>query len=695
MPNPYTSSVPSRGQPKFVLRTMNLRRFLATLEIFPFSQSGHLGLENWGIIPRVNKKGLLFVLILGFAAALTSCSKSPRFSQSEGAAPQFASTQDLEQDWNQFADGDSPWARRQWANRVSKLIRSGKGLSSGDDVENLLKKKPAEVIDQLMKDIRFADTVLDFNMYFLGFKANQLKKEDGTYNDNFVSSVYGSPSAITSAKNIIKNGDYLSLLDLYHPVYVSPLGSVNNGQQFESETAQENERTRLMAEHLKIMDEMITEAEKNPTLALGTYCEKFRSRLSQFVIFNNMLGLNISPSVWLMGSYSEKNKSLDLLCTNGEGDAPENFDLVVAAKKLKLRYQAIFAKFDLIRPSNYKPKNIEDLQALNIPELEDLGPRPFFTFSVAQKLSNSSTSFNRKRAAYILKRFFCDEMTGITVEDIPGHTTEVHGSNPSCYACHYKLDPMAGFFKEQGNSFTNYAGRGFLNLDDGVTVLKDDYHKAWKAKPDAGRTWEIGYIRSVSKSALNFYGESLEDLFKFIKKAPEVKQCLVRRLYQYATSPDQIIDGGYLKFLADDFEKESLENSSLAFKKTLKRILLSGAFKTPDRETNQCYDYAPGAEPNGLPCRVSFVVKSSCVACHNSGMAFGGLDLSQWKKLEDGQYSFKHIDSAGKQKPRVETLQAILERLTATDVNKRMPLKSQMSSQDRDTLYLWTNGQIK
>ncbi len=65
-------------------------------------------------------------------------------------------------------------------------------------------------------------------------------------------------------------------------------------------------------------------------------------------------------------------------------------------------------------------------------------------------LANSSTNYNRKRAAYVLKRFFCDDLNPVGFEDPAEHIGGAHGSQTSCYACHYKLDPMAGFFRNHG-----------------------------------------------------------------------------------------------------------------------------------------------------------------------------------------------------------------------------------------------------
>ena len=59
------------------------------------------------------------------------------------------------------------------------MLRGGEGLTPDDDVQTLLALPKDEVARRFMADLCFGDTMLDFNMYFLGFKADSVKIDGG------------------------------------------------------------------------------------------------------------------------------------------------------------------------------------------------------------------------------------------------------------------------------------------------------------------------------------------------------------------------------------------------------------------------------------------------------------------------------------------------------------------------------------
>jgi hypothetical protein len=60
------------------------------------------------------------------------------------------------------------WQKRWWIERTARILRGGYGLGPGDDINALLALPEEEIARRFMKDVRFGDTILDFNMYFLG-----------------------------------------------------------------------------------------------------------------------------------------------------------------------------------------------------------------------------------------------------------------------------------------------------------------------------------------------------------------------------------------------------------------------------------------------------------------------------------------------------------------------------------------------
>src|SRR5262249_32278619 len=74
------------------------------------------------------------------------------------------------------AKSDPIWQKRWWIEKTARLLRGGDGLGPNDDIDALLKLPEEEIVRRFMNDPRFGDTILDFNMYYLGFKVDELKE---------------------------------------------------------------------------------------------------------------------------------------------------------------------------------------------------------------------------------------------------------------------------------------------------------------------------------------------------------------------------------------------------------------------------------------------------------------------------------------------------------------------------------------
>ncbi len=99
-------------------------------------------------------------------------------------------------------------------------------------MDRLSKLPKEEVVREFMRDERFGDTVLDFNMYFMGFKIDSLKI-DGMY----ASSAFDFANAINSAKELLYDGDYLKLFDLEGDYYFAPLTMTPSEEKLDPEDA--------------------------------------------------------------------------------------------------------------------------------------------------------------------------------------------------------------------------------------------------------------------------------------------------------------------------------------------------------------------------------------------------------------------------------------------------------------------------
>ena len=363
-------------------------------------------------------------------------------------------------------------------------------------------------------------------------------------------------------------------------------------------------------------------------------------------------------------------------------------------EELKARYQKVRELHQTLHKDNYQPKSLGELKVLDLTQygltetqVKLNASRWFWT-----NFRNSSTNMNRKRAAYVLKRYFCDDLTPIGIEVPEAHANgDRHATDPGCQSCHYKLDPMAGFFRNNGYEGNSYEKSTSIFFDDFASKNLPDYVKQWRHPDDSG--WNIGYIRSVTSPELNDMPEgdpSVEDLFSLIKRAPEVKQCLVRNLFHYLVGDEVTLDGGYLTELTAEFVKNAEENSTLALKNSIKKIALSNSFIEPSPAKGICYDYPEGYKSEDKPpCEVAYVLKESCQQCHSATNNQGGLDLESWSKGS----GFNHVDSAGNKISFGDTLDRIAERLSSPDGAKRMPLAKFMNAHDRETLYKWVHAE--
>jgi hypothetical protein len=578
------------------------------------------------------------------------------------------------------------WEKQAWIERVARLLRGGRGLDPRDPKESLpalMAHEKSEIIDILMSNPLFGDAVLDFNLYFLGAKRDLLRSDA----DHYASEIFDYPQSIASAKEVLADGDFLKLLDYRQPLFMGALTQAFSPNPDDQHLEPAVLRKKIFASIQGGVDELITWVQKNPQGARAEFCGKFNDIFNrQPGFFTSGIPIGLAFKVILSMDWYGK---LQVACTP---DNTEPVDLPATLQMVKRKNEVFFERLAAYEPSQYKMRDVRDVRVAELGDLVSSFDWNQFGFTQARTLLNSSTNYNRKRAAYVLKRFFCDDLTPIAVESPVEHAQDKHGSDPSCLACHYKLDPMAGFFRDFGIFFADFSKSKLITFDDQATMSRASYGDAWRAPVGSGREWNIGYVRSVNQPQLNDYGSSMEDLFGIIRKAPEVRQCVVRRMFEYFAGTDRMLDAGYLDSLAKDFSSNASRGSSaVAFKATVKRILLSNSFGQTNPVPGQCYDFAPGATPESSPpCAVAFVLQQNCVKCHASAdTGFGNLDLAHWVKQSDGRYGFPYQDDTGKQRSRKVTFDALLDRLTTSDAKHRMPKGIFMPPLDREKLYLW------
>ena len=585
------------------------------------------------------------------------------------------------------------WERRRYTEKVAQALRGGRGIGPEDDLPALLAKDPDQLVELFMADPRFVDTTLDFNLFFLGLEPGSFRDE----RNQLGPAALASRRATHSALQLARDGDYLSLLAPTQPLYTylepptrrspPPMDGTPPPEGSEWALTDADVRQRRLADALAGGEKLIAMIEGGapaPEVCGELILSDFPNFLFEVGFDETLASTILRDPAWL--------GDLILPCM-AEPYRPV-FDRVARIRTLSARYQTLTAFIDERTRNGYPDlASLDGLTTLDPAGLElerQLGSFDFASFyRIAE---NSSTNYNRRRAAYVLERFFCDDLKPIRAALPAAHAGDQHASDPGCMACHYKLDPMAGFFKDRGAVGWDFGAQDQLVFDDLAAANRTDYVKAWAAPAASGRAWDIGYIRSSTNPTLNSYGEGLDDLGRIVQTAPEVKACLVRRAFEFFNGPDQLVDPGYLAALTGQFVADAGAGSSRAFKNLVRRVLTGETFRQVDPRSDECYDVPPDARASRPPCAVAFIVQQSCASCHTGTAAQGGLDLLGWTRDSQGLETFPHRTRDGVQLPAAETMQRLLDRITTSDPARRMPLGQSMPAQQREALYLWVEG---
>lgn len=596
----------------------------------------------------------------------------------------------------------SLWEKRWWIDKTAKLLRAGEGIGPDDDVEALLKMSEEEVARHFMNDPRFGDALLDFNMYFMGFKADDIKT-DGVYNSH----AFDFANAISASQALLTDGDYFKLFDLEGDLFMAPLRSEPSEEDMlpgDAGLTAAGLRRKAVGELQALFTEVGALATSQASNGGQELCRKLTSLAAQRDTLTERVHRAFSDAeIFILTRAQIVSWPLDSIARAAREECGKSRQQVnvkrlgaviqTASDKFAKAFQEIF-RFE---PDSYEPDSVLQFRAFDGAALPVTDKWLAFGYEQAVALQNSSTNFNRKRSAYVLKRFFCDDLTPVGFEDPQEHVAGAHGSDTSCFACHYKLDPMAGFFRSLGSQFYDYSRERTIIFDDLADDSRSRYEATWRTRKGTSRKWSVGYVRSPRWENQNSYGETLADLSHIIRQAPEPKRCLMKRLFEYMTAENQTIDGGYLDHLTEAFEAEAAVSSSAAMKNAIVRVLKSETYHERNAEPQRCYDHAPDAKPaKGPPCRVAFILQKNCAQCH--GTIYGGdasLDLGAWIMAPDGKNrTFPHLDDAMQQRPAQDTITRMMERLSSSDPKRRMPKNKIMSSQERQELYLWAQQEL-
>ncbi|NQZ00904.1 MAG: hypothetical protein HRT45_09575 [Bdellovibrionales bacterium] len=589
---------------------------------------------------------------------------------------------------------EQQWQKRIWLTRVSRSLWKGYNLRDSRLLDRWLQMDEESVVLEMLADERFLKTAIDFGYFYLGRKSHDIPFSWENPDSLMLLNQY--PNVAHLARQLESGeGDFFDFYSADAPVYLARLRNPPNFTTDPEKPADPNATPKEIRERL--VDDWVLAYIKfkeylNDT-AKGYDKSFFCSEILDSAPLTRIASFYGYDTITFFNAEALRQPFFRLSAYCGAPNGPDYSREELLAMGTEIHSFVVY--LHLLTQKNYEldvyaPRRFADLKLIPEMILPTQSAHPF-EMSYANYISNNSTNFNRKRAAYILDRFFCDDLTPVAIEDSGDHTSDKHGTQATCMACHYRLDPMAGFFKSRGNFFRNYSGEQSIVFDDNAVLPLDEYVDAWRNPADHQREWDIGYVRSQKDEQLNSYGETLADLSEILKTAPEVRSCLVKRVFQYMTSSDQTFDGDYMDFVTATFNNQSKQNSVQAFKRVFGTAALSQTFAENDRLPNECYDFEPGADPaNRPPCQVASILEKTCYKCHSSPDGRGNLNLDTWVKVAPGQFSFEHWDREFNRVPRSETMASIAERLSSPNPRLRMPKGGgHMNAVDRKDLYLW------
>jgi hypothetical protein len=623
-----------------------------------------------------------------------------------------------------------------WLEKASRALRLGQGLIPDDPLRSALNEPKSAAVDALMEDPRFFATMMDFYSFYYGFKTESgvkksfpisqvlynpktkiLRTTDFTkcqldptcvrYDTSFdvEFQISGHPAILSAATAVV---DGKSLDVLYHPSQPSYI-SVRSLQDlvvsliFASQPP--SKRNANSASNLDPVN--LSELSKKATQGLNKLSQLVNSHIAKYSetpgnkvpLANNFCkdALKLTgdlEAVFSLGSIID----LSFAAVCSQSTDPSLTELKHMRDRLIVGQKSLAEVFLFLEDYLTKKLKISHGTYFDASSYLKTAPKnQLFDQTFWNNHPNSSTNYNRRRAAYVFKTFFCDDLTPVKLEIAKDANDNRHASDPSCMACHYKLDPLAGFFRGYGIGGIKMDVSDSMVFDDQKQISGKElqkYRASWDFPgtkgPNQGQN--IGLVRSSTDLSKNSYGTTLDDLGKLIALDPRTYTCKAQRLADYFIGGGQTYDRGWLEEIALAMSSAPKSANGQSVKYAIKKVLLSKAFSTQNPTEGICYDQATSSKKSSkIDCRVASTISKYCAKCHGPNGDNGGLNLVEWEE----KFGFKHLDDNGNQIPIKKSYQRILERLGPSDQGPIMPLNSPMPDPDRHLIRKWFEEQIQ
>ncbi|WP_394836763.1 hypothetical protein LVJ94_07630 [Pendulispora rubella] len=582
-------------------------------------------------------------------------------------------------------------SKRAWIKKAAEVLRNGEGIGPDDNMDELMALSEDAIVDRFMADARFGDTMLAFNLYYLSRPVSQLKESSSTDPTRtvYTAAVHTMPQAIRGARAMVSGGDYFDMYSAVQPFFLSPMRAATA-----PDSASVDPRTAnfdKVREGIAQLRAMAASSEPDAKKSACMYIEaesRYGYLISEYLDragFDPLVGRSVRES-WF-GALEDN-------------DCPDpNVTAVQLVGKLDLLRNGLEVLMAQAAVLPTTANNVGEIATLsvNVPGLAPLSSStPFTQPGFWDSAQNSSTNFNRRRASYIWKTYLCDDLTPLAIPSPDGgHSEGKHGSAPECAACHYKLDPVAALFRYHGKRGRSYEERTRFVFDDDTSLSGPAYQGYLDNWRKDGQ-WIAGVHKApnILHDSWRPTENKLSDMWGFMKRAPEVRSCLVRRMAEYFLGANQVYDGAWLAEVKADLKPGA--GSSAKVKGIIRKLVTSRTFSTSNPEHGKCYDCLGGTcteGPDKLPCEVNYIVQTHCGSCHSENRpGYMRVTLTKLVRLADGTYGFDHEGPDGNKLTRNQSFRRIMQFITKGDPDapgtRTMP-PGGMDSGEKSILYKW------
>lgn len=293
---------------------------------------------------------------------------------------------------------DPYWKKRWWLEKTIRVARAGRGPQAGDDLDAMMALPESEIVARLMDDPRFGDMVFDFNLHLLGFRKNSLWK-----GDDYASDLGDFPSALASAREVIKGGDYFRLFDLSQE-FLMTRPSTDFRLPNEPEDIQELYAKRYAKLHA-VLDATLSGISLGTLKSTQQACQQLIDNQNTLVFY-----LDLFPTYFQVAGVFDEPEfigRLEQICFQ-----PDRFTLSDLETSLIQQTETLLKLNAQIQPfyaPSYHPRNVEEVAPFDLAAAGLTRPARRWNFYGTQfrfNVVNTSTNFDRKRGAYALKHFF-------------------------------------------------------------------------------------------------------------------------------------------------------------------------------------------------------------------------------------------------------------------------------------------------